>query len=113
MKIERIPLNVMTYAEGEEPPRVELADEVIYEPIVGEKIVVLMWVQYPSFDFIFGVPHSDSPRHEKEAGFFMFRDARTKKNHGHYFDVQECQEVMQGFSKILDHSKTHSPHLWK
>ena len=114
MTIERIPNAVMTYPDGTEPPRLELSDELMYEPTEGELVRVSLWARYPDYDFVFGIPHESSPRFEKEAGFFAFRDSRGgHKTYGHYFDVSECMAVLNGFQKILSDCRERQPHLWK
>lgn len=102
------------YEVGKPPKQLSGIEEIIYEPRKGEIVNVIYWVRYPEYDFIFGVPDQSSPKHEKEIGFFQFRDTRAKKVlAGCYIDIEECKEMIIGFSKILDFSKENSKHLWK
>ena len=98
----KIPNKVKTYKEGKEPgcKKVDF-DELIYEPEKGEKINVVSWIRYPSYDFIFGYPADDNPKAEKEVAFFQFRDTRAKKiKSGFYLDATELDEMINGFSLI-------------
>lgn len=73
----------------------------IFEPVKGEKINVVSWVRYPSYDFIFGYPDKTNPKSEKEVAFFQFRDTRAKKiKAGFYLDETELNEMVDGFSLI-------------
>ncbi|MDF1498542.1 MAG: hypothetical protein P1P85_04290 [Patescibacteria group bacterium] len=79
-------------------------DELIYEPVKGEKINVVSWVRYPSYDFIFGCPAKDNPMSKNEVAFFQFRDTRTKEvKQGFYLDKTELDEMIDGFSKIKNY----------
>ena len=98
----KIPNKVKTYKEGKEPgcKKVDF-DELIYEPAKGEKINVVSWVRYPSYDFLFGYPDKTNPKAKKEVAFFQFRDTRTRKiKLGFYLDATELSEVINGFSLI-------------
>lgn len=87
----------------------------VYEPVKGEKITIIYWVRYPSYDFIFGIPHKTSPKYKKEVGFFQFRDTRAKKvKQGLYIDIQELEEMIEGFARIKFSSQKYgNKHLWK
>lgn len=110
-----IPKKVEGYAESSlaQDTIVEEADIVIYEPVEGETINVLLWERYPDYDMIFGVPDKTSKRYEKEMGFFTVRRVGHISYTGHYFDLLESEAMVEGFKKILELSKTHSPHLWE
>lgn len=109
----KIPIEIKSYPEGQEP-KMDNHDSYEYEPVDGEKIKVVFWVRYPSYDFIFGVPDKSSSKYEKEIGFFQFRDTRASKViSGFYIDIEECKELVKGFSDILATSIENSPHLWK
>ena len=88
------------------------ADLCIYEPNKGEKIKVLAWLRYPSYDFIFGVPFPSNPKYKDEVGFFQFRDTRTKKKEGFYMDCQELLGMIDGFTLIHLASQINSRDLW-
>lgn len=111
MKTYQIPNHVIVHPEGQHAPAVD-ADEIIYEPVTGEMVHVLLWVQYPDYDMIFGVPFKDSPRYEKETAFWCIR-RNERQTHGHYLDVMEVEAMLNGFAKIQATSRTHSPHLWE
>lgn len=84
----------------------------IYEPIKGEKILVVMVVDYPSYSFLFGIPKRCSPRYKKEAGFIEYKDRRKgRKGFAVYLDVQEIQEFMKGLKLIKKMGKKYS-NLW-
>lgn len=103
----------MDYKEGVEQPEIDTSNGMVYEPSQGEKIHILFWVRYPSYDFLFGVPDKTSPKYEKEIGFFQYRDTRTKTvMQGAYFDITEVEEMIAGFKQILSFSLEHSEHLW-
>lgn len=110
----QIPERVMTYEEGFEPkPPYSPDEEVIYEPVKGERINVVMWDRYPSYDLIFGVPDKTSPKYELEVGYFALRDSRTGRYFGMYVDIAETEECILGFQKILEASRDNSKHLWQ
>jgi hypothetical protein len=89
-------------------------DTLTYSPAEDELINVVLWCRYPSYDFIFGVPDKSSPKYEKEVGFFQFRDTREKKvKMGIYCDVNECLELINGFTKIKNYGTTTKHHLWQ
>lgn len=114
-KILKIPSEVATYASATEKIATYISptDKLIYEPTKGEVIDVIFWVRYPDYDMIFGVPEKSNARFEKEVGFFQLRDTRAKTvKKGFYIDIAECEELIKGFTKILEVSKEHSKHLW-
>jgi len=106
---------ITSYKEGSQPIDVpKNGDELVYEPVIGEKVLVTFWCRYPNYDFIFGVPDKSSPKYEKEISFVQFRDTREKKvKMGMYLDVEETQEMIAGMKKCLKVSKKNSPHIWK
>lgn len=73
-----------------------------FKYLIGKKqIDVLLWVRWPSYDFIFGIPAKTNPLRGKEAGFFQYRDVRHKKViKGFYFDKEELRCLIKGFQKI-------------
>ena len=78
----------------------------VYEPNKGEKINIVSWVKYPSYDFLFGYPDKTNPKSEKEVAFFQFRDTRAKKiRAGFYLDECELDEMIDGFNKIKKYRK--------
>lgn len=114
MKTHTIPREFIGYPEGQQPPETipEGTEMLLYEPVDGEVIVMVLWHRYPDYDMIFGVPHKDSPRHEKEIAFFTIRRAGRAFG-GHYLDVLESKAMVEGFTTIINVSQSHSPHLWK
>ena len=103
-----------SYKEGTYPKMPDEGDEVVYEPTKGEKVNVELWVRYPSYDFIFGVPDKSSCRHKKEISFFQFRDTRNEQARVcFYLDITETEEMIKGFTAVLKKSKENSKHLWK
>ena len=104
----KIPNKVDKYDEDKESgcEKTEYEECFVYEPNKGEKINVVAWIKYPSYDFIFGYPDRTNPKAEKEAAFFQFRDTRTKKiKSGFYLDAIELDEVINGFSLIKKHGR--------
>lgn len=84
-----------------------------YEPKKGEKINVVFWVRYPSYDFIFGLPDKTNPFYKKEFGFFQFRDTRAKEiRQGFYVDQTELEEMVDGFQKIFSLSREKRLKEW-
>lgn len=111
----KIPRHPIISAEGKpsQVPEPKPEDTLIFEPNEGEKVMVFSWVRYPSYDFIFGVPHKDSPKYKEEVGFFLYRDARNGiYKEGLYLDVQELLELIDGFGAILQESQKNSQSLW-
>ncbi len=107
MTMPKIPNKPKKYKEDKEAGcKLVEFDELIYEPVKGEKIKVVSWVRYPSYDFIFGYLDKTNPKAEKEVAFFQFRDTRTKKiKSGFYLDATELDEVINGFSLIKKHGR--------
>lgn len=103
-----------SYKEGSvEDQTIVVEDEFVIEPVKGEKVNVIYWVRYPSYDFIFGVPDKSSPKFGKEVGFYQFRDTRNKKvEAGLYVDVQELNELLEGFKKMKEFAQENSKHLY-
>lgn len=110
----KIPKKIETYEEGNPPAKSTLDDDgVTFEPEDGQPIQVLYWVQYPSYDLIFGVPLPENPYSKTEVGYFHVRDSRTEKiKSGYYLDCNEAEEFLQGFKKIVEVGKLISPELW-
>lgn len=92
---------------------IEKSQEIMYRTAEGEDVHILLWERYPDYDLIFGVPSAESPRHEKEVGFFTLRRVGNKEHTGFYFDIKESQAIVLGFQKILEESREHSKHLWQ
>ena len=110
----KIENDAIPFEEGKFQPEIDSSNGTVYEPIQGQRINVLLWVRYPSYDFIFGVPDKDSPKYEKEISFIQYRDTRLKTvKMGMYLDIVETKEFIEGLSKCLEFSKEHLPHLWK
>jgi hypothetical protein len=104
------------YPEGTLPvEQPESGQEVEYEPRIGEKVLVVYWVRYPSYDFIFGVPKKGTPMHKNEIGCFVWRYLKggVQREFTIFTDIVECKEIIYGFKKILSKSRTNSKHLWK
>ena len=79
-------------------------DRLLTYIVGGEKINVYVWIQWPSYDFIFGTPHKSSKHYGVEAGFFQYRDTRRKKTKaGFYVDKQELRCLVNGFQKLERH----------
>jgi len=110
----KIPKEVKSFKEGSAKEQKYLSDApAIYEPIKGEVIDVYLWIRYPSYDFIFGVPNKANPNYKKELGFFQYRDSRTRTVLvGMYIDRQELDEMVEGFSRLRDVSKDTRPDMW-
>ncbi len=110
-----IPRKVEPYEEGklEHDTVTRETDLLVYEPVDGETIRVILWERYPDYDMIFGVPDKTNPRYEKELGFFTVRRVGHLSYSGHYFDLKESEAMVEGFQRLLNFSKGHSEHLWK
>ena len=110
----KISTHIESFPEGNEPEKIPEDAVVTYEPVAGQLIHVIFWLRYPSYDFIFGVPDKMNPKYAEEISFFQFRDTRIKEvRAGFYLDIGETKGTLEGFRRILEVSKTHSPHLWK
>lgn len=111
-----IPRKLVTYNQGELPPDNALIDEaemLVYEPRDGEMIEVVYWARYPAYDFIFGVPTILNPKHKLEVGFFQFRSSMHEiGREGIYIDVNELNDMLNGFQMMCDRSKSNSANLW-
>jgi len=78
-----------------------------------EKVLVHGWYRFPSYDFIFGIPDSSSPRYEEEVCYFEYRDSRSDhKGFGIYLDVQELNVMLRGFGLIANLGIEEKNHLW-
>lgn len=114
--MNKIPSIIETYAETGAQPIVEKHDEPsVYENAEGEKILVHLWVRFPSYDFIFGVPAKDNPKYEKEFGFFQFRkmkDGKAMSGWSIYVDQPELEEMQRGFTKLMDVSHVERTPEW-
>lgn len=74
-----------------------------------EIIEVLMWHKWPSYDFIFGVPHKSNPHYGVEKAFFQYRDTRKKEvKQGFYLDQIELDAIVNGFKKLQDYQSKSS-----
>ncbi|MCK4636181.1 MAG: hypothetical protein KAT32_04950 [Candidatus Moranbacteria bacterium] len=103
----KIPNKIETYKEDKESGVIiEDIGQLVYEPVKGEKINIVSWIKYPSYDFLFGFPDKTNPKSEKEVAFFQFRDTRAKKiKAGFYLDECELDEMIDGFNKIKKYRK--------
>lgn len=73
-----------------------------------EKIDVIMWARWPSYDFIFGVPAKGNPYFGEEAAFFQFRDTRRKEVYeGFYVDAVELKCIIKGFTKVQQYRRSN------
>ncbi len=110
-----IPRKVSPHPVGTlpEPSVLGEDDQILYEPVDGEMVHVQLWVRYPSYDFIFGVPDKASPRYGKEIAYFQFRRVGEAKHYGLYLDVKESEAMVAGFKAIIRTSKGYAPHLWQ
>ena len=64
---------------------------------------MILWHRWPSYDFIFGVPHRSSSYYGKEAAFFQYRDTRIKKvQAGFYVDRRELTILTRGFCALFN-----------
>lgn len=108
-----IPPEHQPYNAGE-PQNAPIQHENLeYYPNLNEKVNVLFWNVYPSYDFIIGVPDPTSIRFEKEICFFGFRRSKPHKNIlAFYLDINETKELLHGLQLALEESKLNSKHLW-
>lgn len=113
----KIPTIIKTYPKNEEPPIHEFsANPYEYFLTEDEKINVVLWVRYPSYDFIFGLPDESSPAREKEFGFFQFRkqdENGNQKGWAVYLDQTELEEMVKGFQNVLKASKNERKEEWE
>jgi len=75
-------------------------NSVFFEPEHEALIKVEYWVRYPSYDYIFGIPVKDNPRAKKEVAFFVYRDGKSKKHYGQYYDSKELKNMVDGFKYL-------------
>lgn len=110
-----ISTEIETYNETtDKVERMRPTEPYIYEPVAGEKVVVVKWVRYPSYDFIFGIPEPTSPRYKQEFGYFQFRNTKTKKVvMGFYADQCELEELLEGFGDIIEASRFDRFERWE
>lgn len=112
----KIPNVIETYDESNKRTSSQFSNEPhIYEPVEGEKVFVYLWVQYPTYDFIFGTPAEDSPKYQKEFGFFQFRkkaDGKTLSGWSIYVDQSELEEMQKGFTRLMDESHVQRTKEW-
>lgn len=104
----KIPPKARTYPDAKRQRTVlkKVVGPFTYEPKKGEVVDVLYWHQWPSYDFIFGVPAKGSPYYKDEAAFFQFRDTRLKKvMQGCYVDMHELKVLVKGFAGLLQEAK--------
>lgn len=95
------------------PPSLPEASRVLHKDAAGDLVEVRMFVQYPSYDFIYGNPTADSPKYAKEAVYFEYRDSRAGgKSFSLYLDVQEATEFIRGVGACLEVAADKAPHLW-
>lgn len=116
MMNNEIPQKVQSYSKSvfDKTTHIERNIPFTYRPMPNELILVHGWYRYPSYDFIFGVPDKSNPKYGKEVAFFQFRDTRTKKvRQGFYIDCCELEEMVDGFSKLLEVSRIQRPEMWK
>ena len=110
--MKNIPSIIETYSECNCEPKRESLDEVYhYEVGKGEVVIIHKWVRFPNYDFMFGTPHPDSPRFDREYGFFAFRkkDGDNASVWSIYVDQDELEEMMKGFARVMDvsHATRH------
>lgn len=115
MNTYKISRTVQSHEPGTLPATPEIDNDtlLLYEPVDGELVHVELWVRYPTYDLIFGVPDKGSPRYEKEIAFFQLRRVGEVAHYGLYLDVNESKAMVAGFEAIIDTSKIYSPELWK
>jgi len=114
--MKTIPTTVQTYVEGTVEPSVTTGETMVYTPVEGEDIMVTLWVQYPSYDFIFGLPAPSSPKYKDEYGFFCFRKKTEDKVVSYwsvYVDRAELEEMQKGFTELAAASRIMRPHEWQ
>ena len=79
---------------------------LVYGDTPKKLVDVVGWFRWPAYDFIFGVPSRTHRLYGAEAGFFTYRDTRTRKVAcGFYVDMNELKLLVEGFSKILKRAK--------
>ena len=108
-----IPKEIEKYDPQNPPQALKPNENLEYYPNSQGKVNVMLWVRFPSYDFIFGVPSKFSNTYEKEATFLAIRDARNGMNRELWLDIVETEDLIRGLTQALDVSKINSPHLWK
>ncbi len=107
----KIPTIIEPYKEGlVETSQAEFDEPFEHKDARGHNVLVYKWVRYPSYEFIFGIPAPDSPKHELEYSYFEFR----KQGGGwqFYADQNELEEMIQGFIAVLNASQSARPDEW-
>lgn len=71
-----------------------------------ERLAVVRWVRWPSYDFIFAIPTEGNKYFKDESAFFQYRDHRKgRKGACFYVDKVELKELVAGFTLLLKTSK--------
>lgn len=98
-----IPSTVQTFKEGSVSSEVKKFKGMMdYRPQKDERIDVRYWHRWPSYDFIFGVPHHTNRYYGKEVAYFVYRDVRRKKvKAGFYVDMTELKILARGFVELM------------
>ena len=100
-----VPQKVDRYKNGERSDRLKKVKTLRYKTPQGW-IDVLVWHQYPSYDFIFGVLESKHELYKQEAAFIQYRDVRRKKvEHGYYLDWGELKVWGRGLDALRNYWK--------
>lgn len=108
-----IPAKPNVYEESDNAEQSIVSNEpLLHKDPNGDDVLVHMWVQYPSYDLLFGTPASNSSRYEKEVAFFEFRDGLTGEQHAMYLDSTELSEFIQGFEMAVEITKKTRPDVW-
>jgi len=79
-------------------------DDIFFDVLEGETLQVTAWFCYPSYDFIFGVPVSESPRAKNECAAMCLR-YNTGKTFCTYLDRQELSDTIEALSHIQKNLK--------
>lgn len=110
-----IPVKIQHYPEsGKNPQEIMSEKPKYFFDKDGNKIVVHSWLRWPNYDFVFGTPSPESPKHEKEFAFFQFRKFQGGETVGNYLylDQLELEEMIGGLLRIMEISRTTRGEEW-
>ncbi len=114
---KKIATIIETYTESDDKPTIEKSKQpYVFQLVAGEAIVVYLWVKYPSYDFIFGVPAKSSAKYQREYGFFQFRKKLADGKFtmwSIYLDQAELEEMKNGFAKLFMVSNSQRKGNWE
>src|SRR3990167_200123 len=106
MRYFQVPLKIVVYRTGTSQTTWDKSIERkrLQYGTKRERMHVLLWSRWPSYDFIFGVPLRGSRFYKEESGYFQYRDIRTKKDKCcFYVDLWELKQLRNGFNRLWEY----------